>query len=832
MSDPTRPGSLPPASPGGPRAGSGASGVSAPNPIHLPPQNWIQGGPAPTEQARAYASTGTLSTVGGNIATAQTTLQSAAGKYVPVSYGPNRWSGYTYFWMVRPSTGAHIIGQLLCEGEIDGMIGAEIDNQPLRSGVAMNSYVGTASQAVDPLIIACLAEIGVTYTDALPGLAHVVLSIPATAYGANELRGIDIEYRGKKVFDSRDNTQVETNTATWKYSNRSALVLTDFLTSGRAIARNVLPRYGRRLKVREASVVAAANFNEELIGDVPNQSVRSEVGFTLLEPTSNEQVEQMLRTHAMCHVDRLGDTVELIPDVARASVMTIDETQILRYERVGDRKLQAAPTAITVNYTNTSVKPWRSESLTLYDPRVRTGELPEIPGTVELRACQSRRQALGIGLRRLQTEMLSTRAWGFSVGAFGMQLQKADRVQVTHPIGFTNKAFTIDTATDVGFGEFYAKVSEYDANMFSPVIQTEPQALGSGASNCGTVPAVGTVTVTQRSVNELQSGGSYACILRARATWPATSFACHDGYDVETLSGLTVIHSTAVGSPEYVSPALSAGTYSVRARVRSSVPGQLPGAWSSTNITIAAATCPPVPTQRAWAYGSNGLRFDSTFAWNQFVRQIRCNAPLTTITRTQLWFAWSDSATFGSASLVRDDAGAQTQWTFWRGRRSNNGANANAATVALGLTPDLAAGAGTANALGSATSGTYANRLTGYTGPSGEWFPPAKIWVRFENAGVFSDPVEIVVSQWQTVMTVNETYVYTFDGTVFVPAGTVSTQTYNTDQSVPYVTHRAVRGSHLYRHITTTISHEVKSQAKDAYGDLVSGYAQFQYWRV
>jgi hypothetical protein len=49
---------------------------------------------------------------------------------------------------------------------------------------------------------------------------------------------------------------------------------------------------------------------------------------------------------------------------------------------------------------------------------------------------------------------------------------------------------------------------------------------------------------------------------------------------------------------------------------------------------------------------------------------------------------------------------------------------------------------------------------------------------------------------------------------------------------VPYVTHRAVRGSHLYRHITTTISHEVKSQAKDAYGDLVSGYAQFQYWRV
>ncbi len=839
MGDTTRPGGLPPSSLGGSSAGSGGSGVSAPNPVHLPPQNWITPGPAPTEQARSYASTSTLSSVGGNISTMQTALVSAEGKYVPLSYGPNRWSGYTYFWMVRPSTGALIIGQLISEGEIDGVIGAEIDNQPLRSGVTFNAYVGTASQAVDPLITACLAEIGVTYTDALPGLAHVVFSIPATAYGANELRGIDIEYRGKKVFDGRDNTQSETNPATWKYSDTAALVLADFLTSGRAIARNVLPRYGRRLKVLQPSVAATANFNEELIGDLPNQTMRSEVGFTLLKPTSNEQVEQMLRTHAMCHVDRLGDTVELIPDVARASVMSIDETQIIRYERVGDRNVQAAPNAITVTYTNTSVKPWKVESLTIYDPRVLTGELPEIPGTLDLGACQSWRQAQGIAMRRLQTEMLSQRSWGFSVGAFGMRLQKADRLQLTHPIGFTNKAFSVDTMTDLGFGEYYAKVSEYDQNMYSQVIQTEPQALGSGASNCGTVPALGPLTLTQRSVNEVQPGGSYACILRARATFTATTFACNNGYDFETLSGATVVHSASIGANEYVSSPLSAGTYTVRGRVRSSVPGQAPGAWTSGSITIAAATCPPVPSQRAWVYGSYARRagFDGAawLYWNQFIRTVRCETNLTTVTRTELWFGWGENATFGGASRVRDDAGVQTSWTFWRGRKGNNATQPHAATLALGTSPDLVPGSGTFNPPGSATAGTYTNALTGYAGPAGEWWPPHKVWVRWNNGGVFSDPVEIRLSQSRLQLAddpgFQTLFAYMLDGAVYVTAGAVMTATYPTDQNQQYSTHAAPTGSHQYSFAGSS-NHEVKSQAKDARGDLVSGYAQFQYWRL
>ncbi len=835
MTDSTRPGGLPAASSSAATAGSGG-GVIAPNPIHLPPQSLVPLGPAPIEQARSFASSRTLSSVAGAISPPQTAFVSAAGKYVPLSYGPCRWSGYTVLWRIRPSTGALVLVQLLCEGPIGGVIGVEINNQVLRSGVSYTAYTGTMTQVADPTVVATMAEYGITYADAMLGLAYVVIVIPATAYATSELRGVDVEYLGKLVFDPRVGGQSASNPTTWAYNDNASLVFGDFLTSGQAIARNVLPRYGQRLSLDNASLTAAANFNDETIGAAPNTSRRSEVGFTLFKPMSNEQVEQMMRTHAMCFVDRLGDTVSLIPDVARAPVASYDETRILRFESITDREVTAAPTSMEVSYTNTSVKPWRRESFTLYDPRVLTGELPEIPGSVDLTACQSFRQAQAIALRRLLTGILSVRSWGIGLGAEGMKLQKADCIATTHPIGLTGKVWTVDTMTDTGFGQVYAKLSEYDAGVYGGVIQTQPQTLGSGASNCTTVPGMVGFALSQRSVNEPQSGGGYACILRVRAIWTATTFPCNDGYDVEVYNGASLVQSTTVGAPEFLSvPATIGVTYTVRARVRSRVPGQLPGAWSSANQLISAATCPPVPTQRVWCYGHNARR--ATFVsldyvyWNEFTRTIRCDTNLTTITRTELWFGWGVAATFGSASRVRDDAGAQTQWTFWRGRKQSDPALADVATIALGLTADRVFGAGTTNALGSATAGTYANALTGYTGPNTEWFPPDKVWVRYNNGGVFSVPVELRVSD--TRVTLPDTppggaFNYTFDGSAFVTAGSVLTSSYPTNRAVAYQTHYAQSGTHQYRYAGSS-NHEIKSQAKDARGDLIDGYALFQY---
>lgn len=844
MADFTQPGGLPAPSSGGATAGAG--GTVRPL-THLPPVRFngspVPTGPASTEQSRSFAGAQTLNDAAAatDTVTAQTSLISAAGKYVPVSYGNCRWSGYCYFFDTHPTTGALVIGLALSEGEVQGDFAVEANNAPLRSGCTVTAYTGTSGQAVDPTITALvLARYGATYTDALPGIAHVVLNIPSTAYTVGELRGFDVSYRGKKIFNPRDGTQTATNTATWKYSANAGDVLTDFLTSGQAIARGVIPRYGRRVKVTAASQTIVGNQCDELIGNAPNLYKRSEIHTTLLTPTANETIEQAMRTHAMCYVDRLADQVTLLPDAARTPVMTVDASSIIKFEAVSERAVFSSPTMLDITYIDTSVKPWRRRQVRIYDPRVLTGEIPEVPGSVDLSMCQSYTQVQALGRRRLNTTVLSARSWGISMGAAGLALQKSDVFAATHPLGMTNKWWIVDTATDRGFGEVHLKVSEYDAGCFKDVVQTTPATLGSGVANCASVPAIAGLAATQRSVNELQTGGSWACILRANVSWTAATFPCLQYYEVQVLSGATVIETANVGTNTWRTSALSTGTYTIQVRCVSGLLGQSPGAWASTTITIAAATCPPVATQAVRVYGWNARRDVSGAFYNEFQRKIVCDAPLTTVTRTELWFAWTKTATFASGAVkMRDDAGAQTQWTFWKGY-NGNGVTYQACTIALGLTAVVPPASGyTYYSPGSVNAGTYPNAQLGYTGTAGEWWPPEKVWVRFNNAGVFSDPVEVVLNNArQTYPNTAGTTVYGYmaDGSLAVTSGTPASATFGTDLAQAYafsafLISASKTSSGAYNYVSAS-NHKITGSVYDSYGDLVSGYVQWQAWKL
>lgn len=841
MADPSL--GLPPFSSGGASAGAGAGVVVAPNPVHLPPIASVPPGAATTEQSRPFASADTLTTVNGaaDMVTAQSSMISAAGKYVPLSYGFCRWSGYVYFWGVHPSTGALTIGLLLCEGEIDSVVGLEIANAPLRTGCTFAVYTGTAGQAVDATITTLVPLLfpGRTYTDALPGLAHVVLTIPAGTYTVQELTGFDVTYYGKKVFDRRDGTQSQTNTATWKYSANAAVVMDDFMSSGQALARGVLPRYGRRCTMLGAGVTAVANVCDESIGNAPNLKRRSEVHLTIFDPTANEQIEQTLRTHALCYVDRLGDTVEMIADVARSPVATFDADQIIQYEQVAERDAGSAPTMMEATYTDTSVKPWRTRPIRLYDARVLTGEIPEIPGTVDLKWCQSYVQAQGILRKRLNTSALSMRTWGFSLSAEGYARQKSDVISATHPLGMTDKQWVLDTVSDRSFGEVHFKLSEYDEGIYSDFVQTIPATLGSGAANCSSVPTPAGLAATQRSVNELQSGGSWACILRANVSCTAVTFPCLAYYEFQVLSGATLIESARVGTNTWRTSALSTGTYTIQVRCVSALPGQAPGAWATTTITIASATCPPVAPQMVRSYGWNARRDVSGVFYNEFQRKIVCDAPLTTVTRTELWFAWTAGAAFGSAVKMRDDAGAQTAWTFWKGY-NGNGSTYQACTIALGLTAVVPPATGyTYYSPGTATAGTYPNAQVGYAGTAGEWWPPEKVWVRFNNAGVFSDPVEVVMNNARkTYANAPGTTVYGYmaDGATAVQSGTPMNATYTTDLASAYANSGFVSNaigvsSGAYNYVSGS-SHKITGQLYDTYGDTQAGFVQWQLWKL
>lgn len=822
---------LPPFSSGGSTAGSG--GVNVPNPIHLPPVAGVPPGPAPTEQARAFASAGTLVRANEAAAVVQTSLVSAAGKYIPVPYGNCRWSGLCYFFETHPTTGAMVIGLLLGEGEIGGVLEVEVNNAPLRAGCSYTAYTGTASQAVDPTIAALLAARvpAETYTETLAGLAHVVISLGATAYAPTEIRGVDVTHQGKKVFDPRDaDAQVKTDPSTWTYSANPGLVLADFISSGYAIARGVVPRYGRRCNVNDAGVVAVANLNDQWIGNAPNLRRRSELHAVLLTPAANETWEQAMRTHARCFVDRLGDTVDLIPDVARAPVASYDANQVIKYERVGERLVGAAPTMMEATFTDTSVKPWRQRTVRLYDPRVLTGDIPEVPGQVDLRMCQSYTQVQGLLRFRLNQTALSVRSWGISLGAEGYWRQKSDVVSVTHPIGMTAKQWVVDTATDRGFGEVHLKLSEYDAGAYADYFQPNPSTLGNGLSTCTGSPALSVLSATQQSQMELQTGGGYACILRGLLSWTASSYPCLAYYEVQVLSGATLVDSALVGINSYTTAPLATGTYTVKVRVVSGVPGQAPGSWASATLTIAAATCSPVPPQLVWEYGFHSRAnsgYPGYVLYDDFERHIQCSAPLTTVTRTELWVAWGAGATFATATKVRDDAGAITAWTFKRGHNGTVGyctlSASNAATIYFGTG---------APSPGASPSGTYTDALSYYGGPGGEWFPPDKVWVRFVNGTAASVPVELRLAQTQLVFGTLGMGGYLFAGSQAVSQGVSANVALTTNYAGQYDNFAALAGNLTYSRTVGAPNHHVTGLLFDTNGDLISGYVMWQGWKV
>lgn len=836
MPDNTQPGGLPPSpiTPSTPGSGGSSGGVNVPVTIHLPP--------ATTEESRSFASVGTLSraAAASDILTQQTTLISAAGKYIPLSYGHNRWAGYCYFFDTHPTTGAVLIGLLLCEGEIEAVLAVEINNQPLRAGASYTAYRGTASQPADPKIAALLvAKVPPkTYNDTLTGLAHVVVEIPAGVYAVNEIRGIDVEYLGKRVYVSRDPGQDPTDPSTWVYSTNPGDILSDFITSGRARDRNILPRYGRNCTIWDGTVTDVADFNDASIGNPPNLRPRSSVHVTMLDPTANETWEQALRTHAMCFVDRTGDRVELILDAPRSPVMAIDDNKILQYERVTERLVGAAPTMVDITYTDTSVKPWAQKSVRLYDPRVLTGEIPEITSQVDMKFSHSYAQAMVMGARRLNTHNLSVRTWGLTLPAFGLALQKGDTLEATHRLGMNGKVWAVDTSTDVGFGNVQVKLSEYDERIYSDVVQSNPSTLGNGAANCASVPAISGLAIALQSVYEPVSGGSPACTRRLKLTWLASTFPCLAYYEVELSNTGGVIDTPHVGTNSWLSAPVPNGTYTARVRNVSSLPGQAPGAWASVSLTVSGfAVCAPFPTTELRAYGTNQRRAyqdPGTFLWewyNQWTRYIRCAAPATSITRTELWFGWGVNAVFGGAIKVRDDAGAQTQWVFHRSRTQISGFWRQYVTVALGTTPYVPT-SGTFGSPGAGVPGSYTNVLSSYGGDVTEWWPPDKIWVRWNNGGVFSDPVPLNLSQ--SHLTYPDTLFsdqvgYMFDGTARVDAGIPLNATYSTDLASAYSTLNLVEGNTTYQ---LNGGHKMQGQLFDSWGDLISGYVSWQLWKI
>lgn len=754
----------------------------------------------------------------------QTSLIAGTGKWLPVSYGINRFAGLITFARVRSDTGALVIDVTGGEGEIDAVTAVEINNQPLRAGCTFAAYRGLASQSVDATVTAALANslpTG-TYADPLHGIWHVVLSLAAGAYTAQEFKGVDFTFRGRKIFDPRDASQNATNPTTWKYSTNAALVRADFLTSGNAIVRGVRPRFGRGLVCDYAASLAAFNWCDALVGVPPSQAVRGEWHGTLLTPQSDAVNDEMFKTASMCFVDVLGDTFTLIPDMPRAPVFFIDDNplgadNIFKWERIVERRADTVPTVIEGSLPDVSKKPWGTKKFRVVNPMVLTGKVSEIVENVEMPFCRSLAAAQRFATQRLNLKTLCGRAWGVTGPPEMLALQRGDLIRASHRLGLTNKDWVVDGVMDRGGGDVHVKLSEYDVAMYANSVITEPTSTGSGAVNCDTYPTISAMTASEFAGWEPASGGGFACVKRVQLLWTVGYYPCLQHYEVELSQGGTVLESATVGAAAFLSLPVAAGSYTLRARLVSAVLGMAAGAWSTTTVTVSSTACPPAAPRGVWVTGSRYYVEASDPAFEETEsRAIFIDAATSPVTHTEIWFGGA-SDTFATATLKGTLTGAATSVSYGQ-------------------------------YTGTDASDTYRAWRRVFNGTetieSPFDFPsrpsmPERVWVRYLNGAVASAPVLVVLGKAnisQSLLRVGGFgylfgYLRTLDGSVQVPASG-DTRVFSADSGGSgFTVFVALGGTVSYAYLGGS-NQQIDASLFDSYGDPIGGLASWQASRI
>lgn len=150
---------------------------------------------------------------------AQQATIAGIGSVIPVIYGRVR---------IGARVGAVVTAAsdiiLLCVwsiGEIEGVESYTINDESPGAGVSATHYTGTQTQAADPLLISVYAAKGITYTDALPGIAYSVVRVARSRNAG--FPAVAAIVKGRKV--------ALTDGGTPTYSTNAAYCMADFITS-------------------------------------------------------------------------------------------------------------------------------------------------------------------------------------------------------------------------------------------------------------------------------------------------------------------------------------------------------------------------------------------------------------------------------------------------------------------------------------------------------------------------------------------------------------------------------------------------------------------------
>lgn len=299
----------------------------------------------------------------------------AEGAVVPVHYGAFQFGGLPF--AVSYDDGTWTVGYVVGIGEIESIDSVWINGASPVSGVVINQYLGTDTQAADPLLVASISEYSDTLVHnddgVLTGIAYIVIQYTNSHYPT--WPSVVIQGKGRKVLNP--------GTSEYAYSDSPALALYDWIS-------NIM---GATIDATSTAHLAASN--AETVVSEP----RRIIGLTIDRAQPPEYWIEILRTYAGAFVWKRGDTWHVLEDrpVDEASIRTLTPKDFKRFD-LTQLGLEQAPTVVRCGYTDTSTGGlWKTEEIPSEDPGVSTGITPRVPSQVRLpgihRATQAIREA-------------------------------------------------------------------------------------------------------------------------------------------------------------------------------------------------------------------------------------------------------------------------------------------------------------------------------------------------------------------------------------------------------------------------------------------------------
>ena len=439
-----------------------------------------------------------------------------------------------------------------CAGPVQSVVSVTVEGTD-PAFTTVNTYTGTSGQSADALMQTAIAG----YTDTLAGVCYSAVRV--AKHSVAGFPRFTARIQGRKVYDPRrdpthpdysgSGSQALGNPATWEYSTNPALCLADFITS---------TAYGMAWDIDWASVADVA---DECDTVVSGGGKRRTLNLYIDKPSAPEDVLDTLRRYAGCWIVPRGSGVVLVADRPASPTRTLDASKLRDLQiTIGSVTGQRRPNKVTVVYTDTGSDPWRDAEASVSAPELVGGQEIEVEEILRLPGITSYEQAYREAVESLNRHRLLNLRLTWTTQDEGLQDEIGDVVSITHLYGLTTKQVRLLSVDHVGGGDYAVSAEEYQPNVYSDAVESEPAFPDTDLPLPSAIPTVTGLSLAEQVYK--RTDGIWDT--RIRASWDAIDYPFRFQYRVEvTADGAPVATiNTPATQADIVSPTEGA-TYSI-----------------------------------------------------------------------------------------------------------------------------------------------------------------------------------------------------------------------------------------------------------------------------